>query len=74
GWAVPLSRGPGFAGDFVNEDLRDRGGLNHLNIDKDRRLHDGIIARIDQAVAEGLARRQGASAFSPPAGAARPRW
>ncbi|MBN8939518.1 MAG: hypothetical protein J0H01_08515 [Rhizobiales bacterium] len=74
GWAVPLRRGPGFAGDFINEDLRDRGGLNHLNIDKDRRLHDGIIAWIDQAVAEGLARRQGASAFSSPAGAARPRW
>lgn len=74
GWAVPLRRGPGFTGDFVNEDLRDRGGLNHLNIDKDRRLHDGIIAWIDQAVAEGQARRQGASAFSHPAQPVRPRW
>ncbi|MGL4288049.1 MAG: hypothetical protein ACRCVA_17005 [Phreatobacter sp.] len=74
GWAVPLRRGAGFTGDFVNEDLRDRGGLNHLNIDKDRRLHDGIIAWIDQAVAEGQARRQGTSAFSHPAAPARPRW
>ncbi|QCI64261.1 lipase family protein [Phreatobacter stygius] len=73
GWAVPLSRGPGFTGRFVNEDLRDRGGVNHLTIDKDRRLHDEIIGWIDEAAAEGRRPGPDASALSRPAAPAAPR-
>lgn len=52
GWAVPLRPAPGFAGSFANEDLRDVGRINHLTIDKDRALHEQVLALV-AAVAAG---------------------
>jgi alpha-beta hydrolase superfamily lysophospholipase len=52
GWAVPLRAAPGFAGRFSNEDLRDNRRLNHLNIDKDRALHDQILGWVAEAASE----------------------
>lgn len=67
GWAVPVNRGPAFAGRFANEDLRDRGGMNHLNIDKSRELHERVGVLIAEAVAEARALSR------PPASATRRR-
>ena len=53
GWAVPVNRGAAFAGRLDNEDLRDMGGINHLNIEKSGALHRRVQAWVAGAVAEG---------------------
>ncbi len=52
GWAVPVNRGPAFAGLLENQDLRDMAGINHLNIDKSGALHRRVLGWVAQASAE----------------------
>jgi pimeloyl-ACP methyl ester carboxylesterase len=67
GWAVPLNRAASFSGQFANEDLAGRGGMNHLNIEKSRELHERVLAW----VAEAAARARAVSPRPGPAGSRR---
>lgn len=51
GWAVPVNRGPSFAGRLENQDLRDMAGINHLNIEKSGALHRRVQAWVAEAAA-----------------------
>lgn len=51
GWAVPVNRGPAFAGQLENQDLRDMAGITHLNIEKSGALHRRVQAWVAEAAA-----------------------
>jgi pimeloyl-ACP methyl ester carboxylesterase len=46
-------RGPGFCGVLENIDLRGRGDVGHISIDKSARLHQQVLGYVLQAVHSG---------------------